>query len=99
LLANDEDDAVEYKSTARWDIREERRNPALEDEIVKTVAFLNTEGGTLLIGVGPGMGPSSVSNSITHTSSHRTATAWLTGSPVTSPMLSGQPPRCEPARA
>jgi type I restriction enzyme, R subunit len=54
LLANDEDDAVEYKSTARWDIREERRNPAIEDAIVKTVAaFLNTEGGTLLIGVGP----------------------------------------------
>lgn len=54
LLENDEDDAVEFKSTARWDIREERRNPALEDAIVKTVAaFLNTDGGTLLIGVGP----------------------------------------------
>jgi type I restriction enzyme R subunit len=45
---------VEFKSTARWDVREERRNPAIEDAIVKTVAaFLNTEGGTLLIGVGP----------------------------------------------
>jgi type I restriction enzyme R subunit len=54
LIANDEDEAVEYKSTARWDIREERRNPALEDAIVKTVAaFLNTGGGTLLIGIGP----------------------------------------------
>src|SRR4029450_6295612 len=54
LLDNDEDDAVEFKSTARWDVREERRNPALEDAIVKTVAaFLNCEGGTLLIGVGP----------------------------------------------
>jgi type I restriction enzyme R subunit len=54
LLENDEDDAVEFKSTARWDLREERRNPALEDAIVKTVAaFLNCEGGTLLIGVGP----------------------------------------------
>jgi type I restriction enzyme R subunit len=54
LIANDEDDAVEFKSTARWDVREERRNPAIEDAIVKTVAaFLNTEGGTLLIGVGP----------------------------------------------
>ncbi len=54
LIANDEDDAVEYKSTARWDIREERRNPAIEDAIVKTVAaFLNTDGGTLLIGVAP----------------------------------------------
>jgi type I restriction enzyme R subunit len=54
LLKNDEDDAVEFKSTARWDLREHRRNPALEDAIVKTVAaFLNCEGGTLLIGVGP----------------------------------------------
>jgi type I restriction enzyme, R subunit len=45
---------VEFKSTARWDIGEERRNTALEDAIVKTVAaFLNTNGGTLLIGVGP----------------------------------------------
>ena len=35
-------------------MREERRNPAIEDAIVKTVAaFLNTDGGTLLIGVGP----------------------------------------------
>lgn len=54
LIANDEDDAVEFKSTARWDIRESARNPALEDAVVKTVAaFLNTDGGTLLIGVGP----------------------------------------------
>ena len=54
LLANDEDDAVEFKSTARWDVREEKRNAVIEDAIVKTVAaFLNTEGGTLLIGVGP----------------------------------------------
>ena len=54
LLENDEDDAVEFKSTARWDLHEGRRNPLVEDAIVKTVAaFLNTEGGTLLIGVGP----------------------------------------------
>jgi type I restriction enzyme R subunit len=54
LIENDEDDAVEFKSTARWDLREQRRNNALEDAIVKTVAaFLNTDGGTLLIGVGP----------------------------------------------
>ncbi|MFN2471243.1 MAG: helix-turn-helix domain-containing protein [Gaiellaceae bacterium] len=54
LMDNDEDDAVKFKSTARWDLREERRHPALEDAIVKTVAaFLNCEGGTLLIGVGP----------------------------------------------
>lgn len=54
LIDNDEDYAVEFKSTARWDLREGRPNEAMEDAIVKTVAgFLNADGGTLLIGVGP----------------------------------------------
>jgi len=52
LIANDEDFAVEFKSTARWDLRESRRNKAMEDAVVKTIAgFLNADGGTLLIGV------------------------------------------------
>jgi type I restriction enzyme R subunit len=54
LIANDEDYAVEFKSTARWDVRQERYNKEIEDAIVKTVAgFLNADGGTLLIGIGP----------------------------------------------
>ncbi len=54
LLANDEDYAVEFKSTARWDLREGKPSKAMEDAVVKTVAgFLNTAGGTLLIGIGP----------------------------------------------
>ena len=54
IIDNDEDFAVEFKSTARWDLRESKPNKAMEDAIVKTVAgFLNTDGGTLLIGVGP----------------------------------------------
>jgi type I restriction enzyme R subunit len=54
LIENDEDYAVEFKSTARWDLREEKPNKAMEDAVVKTVAaFLNTDGGTLLIGIGP----------------------------------------------
>jgi type I restriction enzyme R subunit len=54
LIENDEDFAVEFKSTARWDLRENQRSRAMEDAIVKTVAgFLNTDGGTLLIGIGP----------------------------------------------
>ncbi len=52
LIANDEDAAVEFKSTARWDLREGTKNKAMEDAVVKTIAgFLNTDGGTLLIGV------------------------------------------------
>ena len=51
VIATDEDFAVEFKSIARWDVREAKPNKAMEDAIVKTVAgFLNTDGGTLPIG-------------------------------------------------
>ena len=54
LIDNDEDFAVEFKSTARWDIRENAASKLMEDAIVKTVAgLLNADGGTLLIGIGP----------------------------------------------
>ncbi|MEJ7772058.1 MAG: HsdR family type I site-specific deoxyribonuclease, partial [Geodermatophilaceae bacterium] len=54
IIDNDEDYTVEFKSTARWDLREGKRSKVIEDAVVKTVAgFLNTEGGTLLIGIGP----------------------------------------------
>jgi len=52
ILTNEEDFTVEFKSTARWDLREGKPNKAMEDAVVKTIAgFLNTDGGTLLIGV------------------------------------------------
>ena len=47
-----ENAALEYKSSMRWDLRTQEVNKALEKSIAKTVAgFLNSEGGTLLIGV------------------------------------------------
>lgn len=47
-----ENAALEYKSTMRWDLMTQQVNRALEKTIAKTVAgFLNSEGGTLLIGV------------------------------------------------
>lgn len=52
LLAEGESELVEFKSSARWDYREQRINKTLEQVIVKTLAsFLNARGGTLLIGV------------------------------------------------
>ncbi len=43
---------LEFKSSARWDFKENRINKALEQVILKTcAAFLNTDGGALLIGV------------------------------------------------
>jgi hypothetical protein len=53
LLRAGESATLEFKSSARWDMRQNKQNKAMEDVIVKTVAaFLNSEqGGALLIGV------------------------------------------------
>lgn len=53
LIAQGESAELEFKSSTRWDLRENKQNKELEKVIVKTVAaFLNVEkGGTLLIGV------------------------------------------------
>jgi type I restriction enzyme, R subunit len=52
LIAREEAFDVEFKATARWNLREECKDKRMEDAVVKTVAgFLNADGGTLLIGV------------------------------------------------
>ena len=53
LIAEGESDELEFKSTLRWDVKEGMVNKKLEEVIMKTVAaFANSQGGTLLIGVG-----------------------------------------------
>jgi len=52
LISMGESDQLEFKSTFRWDLRQEKKNPAIEHASLKTIAaFLNSEGGDLLIGV------------------------------------------------
>jgi Putative DNA-binding domain len=52
LIVAGESSTVEFKSSVRWDMRENRLNEALKFSVIKTVAaFLNSNGGTLLIGV------------------------------------------------
>jgi len=52
LIIKDEDEKFEMKSTLRFDLRENKVNKKLEYVIAKTVsAFLNSEGGVLVIGV------------------------------------------------
>ena len=52
ILTEDENRYLEFKSSARWDYRQEKTNPELEKVILKTLAaFGNTDGGILLIGV------------------------------------------------
>ncbi|MCK5638721.1 MAG: ATP-binding protein, partial [Flavobacteriaceae bacterium] len=52
ILNEDENRYLEFKSSSRWDYRQEKTNPELEKVVLKTLAaFGNTEGGILLIGV------------------------------------------------
>jgi predicted HTH transcriptional regulator len=52
LIQAGENAKVEFKSSLRWDVKENRVNKTLEQVVVKTIAgFLNAAGGTLLIGV------------------------------------------------
>lgn len=52
LLEKGESEAVEFKSTLRWDLKLGRLNRAVEHAVLKTIAgFMNSRGGTLLLGV------------------------------------------------
>lgn len=52
LISRGESDNLEFKSTFRWDIRQNKKNPAIEHASLKTMAaFMNSDGGDLLIGV------------------------------------------------
>ena len=52
LIKQGENNLVEFKSTARWNLKENKADKTMEQVILKSVAaFLNTNGGTLLIGV------------------------------------------------
>ena len=52
LILNGESDIVEFKSSLRWNIQKQNKDRLIEHAALKTIAaFLNTKGGTLLIGV------------------------------------------------
>jgi predicted HTH transcriptional regulator len=52
LIAQGENDRVEFKSSMRWDFKTEKVNKHLREVIARTIAgMLNSEGGNLLIGV------------------------------------------------
>ncbi len=52
LIQRGESDTLEFKSTLRWSVKGNVREDNLQFSVLKTiVAFLNSEGGTLLIGV------------------------------------------------
>jgi hypothetical protein len=52
IIHRGEDGQTEFKSTLRWDLRQAKKSPDIEHASLKTIcAFLNSEGGDLLIGV------------------------------------------------
>ncbi|MEI7724413.1 MAG: ATP-binding protein [Bacteroidota bacterium] len=52
IIREGENEVIEFKSTLRWDIRAGKTNQAVERACLKTIAaFLNSDGGSLLIGV------------------------------------------------
>jgi hypothetical protein len=52
LIKQGESGTLEFKSSARWNLKEDKPDKTMEEVILKTIAaFLNSEGGTLLIGV------------------------------------------------
>jgi len=52
IIDKGENDLIEFKSSLRWDYKQEKVNKVLELVIVKTIsAFLNTLGGMIFIGV------------------------------------------------
>lgn len=52
IIKSGENDTTEFKSTLRWDLKENKINKDMEYEVIKTIAaFLNSSGGSLFIGV------------------------------------------------
>ncbi len=52
LIGAGESYNLEFKTSLRWDVRQGKKNPAIEHASLKTItAFLNSSGGHLLIGV------------------------------------------------
>jgi hypothetical protein len=52
LISLGESDTLEFKSTMRWNLYTDKKDKRIEHSALKTIAaFLNTVGGTLLIGV------------------------------------------------
>lgn len=53
LIQQGENEKMEFKSSLRWDYKQNMKNKAMEIAVAKSVAaFLNYGGGTLIIGIG-----------------------------------------------
>ncbi|MCP4180695.1 MAG: ATP-binding protein [bacterium] len=63
LISGGESAVLEFKSSFRWDLKENKMNRNLENVIIKSIAgFMNADGGTLIIGVDDDGKPLGVEN-------------------------------------
>jgi len=52
MISQGESAILEFKSSFRWDLKDQKLNRMLENVVIKTIAgFMNADGGTLLVGV------------------------------------------------
>lgn len=52
LIRRDENDVLEFKSTLRWNIKDNKKDKEMEKSVMKTIAgFMNSKGGNLIIGI------------------------------------------------
>jgi len=74
LIAGGEGASLEFKQTMQWDTNLEKRNPEVLKASMKTVcAFLNSRGGTLMIGVADTGEPKGLKDDIQDFSDNKTA--------------------------
>jgi serine/threonine protein kinase len=72
LIAGGESASLEFKQTLRWDIELQQRSDDVLRASMKTVcAFLNSEGGTLLIGVADTGEPKGLADDLKHFEDHQ----------------------------
>src|SRR3989344_6020593 len=65
IIKSGEHEKLEFKTSLRWDAKRDMVNKELEKAVMKTVAaFLNSDGGHLLIGVDDGGEPVGLENDI-----------------------------------
>jgi serine/threonine protein kinase len=77
LIAGGESASLEFKQTMRWDTELQKRSPEVLKASVKTVCgFLNTGGGTLLIGVADGGEPTGLQDDLQDFSDKKTVDSF-----------------------
>ena len=81
LITSGETDTIEFKSTGRKNVRTGEKDAAIEWSLVKSIcAFMNTNGGTLLVGVNDGGEPVGIEQDFPFVKSNNRDgwTLWMT---------------------